>query len=174
MSFVKGRCLDIGCGAGRIMKFLQNEGVDICGIDVDRDCIRLCTQLGIKNVHIESWEYMDKFGSFDTILLLNRSIGMGGNVSGVKSILSKCHECTSREGILIFDSHEIDSDFVKDGSGIFENKIRFKYNNKYSEAFPWIHFSSLVANKLLAKTGWQSITKTKIDDKYCMVCKKGK
>ncbi len=169
MNYVKGRCLEIGCGSGRIMRYLQDQGVDICGLDIDTYCVQLCRQLGIRDVYVESWKNMEKLGIFDTILLLNRSIGMGGTISGIKSILEKCHSCSSQEGILIFDSREIKTGLTNKESGVLERKLRFKYNNEYSEEFPWIHFSSNIAEKILNDTGWSLSKIIRVNDNYCIL-----
>lgn len=34
MRFVRGRVLDLGCGAGRVSLHLQNRGLDVVGVDV--------------------------------------------------------------------------------------------------------------------------------------------
>lgn len=38
MQFVKGRVLDIGCGAGRHSLYLQKKGLDVLGIDISPPC----------------------------------------------------------------------------------------------------------------------------------------
>ena len=129
-------------------------------------------RMKIKDVFVESWENMERFGIFDTMTLLNRSIGMGGNKAGVRAIFEKCHLCSSPKGVLIFDSYEVKPGSQGNRSEILEKKIKYKYNNEYSDEFPWIHLSSNVAEKLLNDTGWSLHKVTRVEDKYCIVASK--
>ena len=44
MRFVKGRALDIGCGAGRHSLYLQGKGFDVMGMDISPWAVEVCTK----------------------------------------------------------------------------------------------------------------------------------
>ena len=46
MEFVKGRILDVGCGAGRHSLHLQRKGFDVLGIDNSPLAIKVCKLRG--------------------------------------------------------------------------------------------------------------------------------
>mgnify|MGYP000055852957 CR=1 FL=1 len=46
MDLVKGRVLDIGCGAGRHSLHLQKRGFDVVGIDISPLAIKVCKLRG--------------------------------------------------------------------------------------------------------------------------------
>ena len=50
MQYVRGRTLDIGCGAGRVTLPLQQRGVDILGIDNSPLAVQTCTERGVHDV----------------------------------------------------------------------------------------------------------------------------
>ena len=104
LKYVNGKILEIGCGAGRILKNLQKKGYDTLGFDIDRTAVQLCKEQRIKNVSVESYVNIKRFGIFDTILALNRTIGIAGYLVGIKKLLCDCYLCCSKDGILIFDS----------------------------------------------------------------------
>jgi SAM-dependent methyltransferase len=164
---VMGRCLDIGCGAGRILRYLDSKGQAAMGIDIDPLLIQLCRELGCRTAHLGSWEELEQFGRFDTFLLLNRSIGIAGDMAGAKRLLALCAAGAPRGGRLIFDSYEITNP-----TGVLERKLRYKYRGQYSEPFPWVQFSSQFAGKLLTETGWLLESLTREEDRYGIVARR--
>ena len=56
MEFVKGKVLDIGCGAGRHSLYLQKKGFDVLGIDVSPLAVKVCRLRGLKKARVMSIE----------------------------------------------------------------------------------------------------------------------
>ena len=54
MKYVRGRTLDIGCGAGRVTLPLQQRGVDVVGIDNSPLAVRICRERGVNDVRLIS------------------------------------------------------------------------------------------------------------------------
>ena len=52
MKFVKGRTLDIGCGAGRHSLYLQRKGCDVLGVDISPLAIEVCKLRGLKKYKV--------------------------------------------------------------------------------------------------------------------------
>lgn len=48
MQFVRGRVLDVGCGAGRHSLYLQKKGFNVLGIDISPLAIKVCKLRGLK------------------------------------------------------------------------------------------------------------------------------
>lgn len=68
--FSKGeKVLDLGCGDGKISKFLQDSmGVDIEGVDISPEAVRKCKSLGIKAVVADAEDKLPfKDGIFDVV-----------------------------------------------------------------------------------------------------------
>src|SRR5882672_1051605 len=70
IQLVKGRVLDIGCGAGRFLLHLQQRGLEATGIDCSRGAVKVCKLCGAKRVILRSVEEVGKFkpASFDTVI----------------------------------------------------------------------------------------------------------
>jgi len=80
MQFVKGKVLDIGCGAGRHSIYLQKKGVDVLGIDISSFAIKICKLRGLKKAKVMSIEEVDfKLKSFDTIIMMGNNFGLFEN-----------------------------------------------------------------------------------------------
>ena len=59
LNLVKGRVLDIGCGAGRHSLYLQERGHDVLGIDVSPLAIEICKQRGVRRTRLLSIDDID-------------------------------------------------------------------------------------------------------------------
>ncbi|MCK4414566.1 MAG: class I SAM-dependent methyltransferase [Candidatus Eisenbacteria sp.] len=51
MSRVRGRILDVGCGAGRSMLYLQQKGRAVTGIDISPLAIEVCRRRHLSRKH---------------------------------------------------------------------------------------------------------------------------
>src|SRR5438552_1546934 len=60
IEFVKGKVLDVGCGAGRHSLYLQEKGFDVTGIDNSPDAIKVCKLRGLKKAEALPIENVEK------------------------------------------------------------------------------------------------------------------
>jgi SAM-dependent methyltransferase len=67
------RILDLGCGYGEFLYFLQQQGYTrACGIDLDLAQIEAGAGLGVRNLYrANAWEYLPAAGPFDLISALD-------------------------------------------------------------------------------------------------------
>src|SRR5215831_7037782 len=72
MRLVKGRVLDIGCGAGRHGLYLQKKGFEVTGIDNSAGAIKVCQLRGYKKVRLMPMAEINRFArqSFDTVIMM--------------------------------------------------------------------------------------------------------
>lgn len=47
MTHASGRTLDVGCGAGRIGTYLQEQGHEVVGIDLSERAVEICRERGL-------------------------------------------------------------------------------------------------------------------------------
>lgn len=81
MEFVKGRVLDIGCGAGRHSLYLQKKGFIVLGIDASPLAIKVCKLRGLKKAKVMRIEDIKfKPDSFETIIMMGNNFGLFGSL----------------------------------------------------------------------------------------------
>lgn len=166
MELVKGRVLDIGCGAGRHSLYLQEKGFDVLGIDASPLAIKVCTLRGLKKAEVMSIEQVKfKPNSFDSIIMMGNNFGLFGSLKKAKMLLKRFHKMTSPNALIIAETRDPyrteNPDHLKYQeynrkrgrmSGQLRLRIRFK---KY--ATPWIDYlivSKEEMKEILDGTGW--------------------
>jgi SAM-dependent methyltransferase len=77
IAHAKGSVLDIGCGAGRAMLYLREQGYITVGIDMSPGAVKVCRSQGLVDTHVMSAENMKfKPNTFDTVLLFGNNFGV--------------------------------------------------------------------------------------------------
>ena len=99
---VKGRILDIGCGAGRHSLYLQRKGFDVLGIDTSPLALKVCRTRGLKKTKLMSITQIDsKLGKFNTVLMLGNNFGLFGSPNRARWLLRRFHKITHKDGRII-------------------------------------------------------------------------
>src|SRR5512146_2934766 len=90
-----GRVLDLGCGAGRIELYLQEQGVDAVGIDNSPLAIEVCRRRGVKDARLLSVTRVGpQMGRFDNIVMFGNNWGLMGSYRRARWLLRKFHALT--------------------------------------------------------------------------------
>lgn len=88
--FVKGRVLDVGCGAGRVLLHLQEKGVECVGIDVSSVAVKVCRERGVKDARVISITRVGPpLGKFDSILMFGNNFSLLGGKKRAEWVLEK-------------------------------------------------------------------------------------
>jgi SAM-dependent methyltransferase len=174
MRFVRGRVLDLGCGAGRVGLLLQSRGHEVVGIDVSPLAVEIARQRGLADVRLGTLDGAVRVDErFDTILLLGNNLGLlAGERQGRRLLRKLARVATDRGRILAgsYDPYEGASELArcyqernrKRGRMGGVERLRVRYR-KY--ATPWydVLFASREEVAWLAQgTGW--VTRRFVDD----------
>lgn len=167
MIFVKGKVLDIGCGAGRHTLYLQKQGFDVLGIDNSPLAVKVCKLRGVKKTQVMTIEdAVTKPGSFDTILMLGNNFSLLSSFKKAQRLLKKLHKITSKHALIIAetrDPYKTDNpvylNYYKLNkeknrmSGQLRSRVRFeRFATKW---FDWLMVSQEEMKEILNGTGWQ-------------------
>jgi SAM-dependent methyltransferase len=77
MRYVRGRVLDIGCGAGRVALHLQERGHEVVGIDISPAALKVARQRGVKDVReLPVTRIGADLGVFETFVMFGNNFGL--------------------------------------------------------------------------------------------------
>ena len=167
MEFVKGRVLDIGCGAGRHSLYLQKKGFDVLGIDNSPLAIEVCKLRGVKKAKVMSIEGIRfKPNSFDTIIMMGGNFGLFGSFQKAQRLLKSFHTLTSKNAIIIAetrDPYKTDNPAhleyhkfnKKRGRMSGQLRIRIRFEKYVTKWFDYMLVSREEMKEILKGTGWK-------------------
>lgn len=175
MQYVKGKVLDIGCGAGKHSIYLQQKGFDVLGIDNSPLAIKVCKLRGLKKAKIKPITQLSpKLGKFDTILMLGNNFGLFANFNRTKWLLKRFKGFTSNRAIIIAET--LDPYQTKDPTHLAYHKlnrkrdrmpgqarIRVRYRKFVTPWFDYLLVSRPEMQQILSGSGWR--VKRFINDK---------
>ncbi|MDD3730821.1 MAG: class I SAM-dependent methyltransferase [candidate division Zixibacteria bacterium] len=167
MKFVRGRVLDIGCGAGRHSQYLQKKGFECVGIDNSPLAVKVCRLRGIKKVKLMDLNKLNThFGIFDTVLMLGNSFAILSDEKKAHLIIKKLFKLTSPGGLIIAQTRdpyqtdmrehkEYHSNNKKKGKPAGWARIRVRYKKYVTPWMEYLFYSRLELDNMLSNTGWK-------------------
>jgi SAM-dependent methyltransferase len=167
MSYVRGRVLDVGCGAGRAALHLQEQGFHVVAIDISPAAIETCRLRGVSDARVIAIDDVDSsLGIFDTILMLGGNLGLLGNQERGRRILGTLADMTSSDALIIGASRDrtasTDPDIVDyftknlaEGRLSGQGRIRIRYRKFVTPWFDLLRMTIDELQGLLTGTGWR-------------------
>ncbi|HEY2390488.1 MAG TPA: class I SAM-dependent methyltransferase [Candidatus Angelobacter sp.] len=168
MQRVKGRVLDIGCGAGRYLLYLQEKGHETTGIDRSAGAVKVCKRRGVQRVLLRPIEEIGKFkpASFDTVIMMGNNFGLFAGFKKTKRLLRQLDRITSAEGQIIAEAvdpyattQELHLVYQRQnrarGRMSGQLRIRIRHENIVGEWFDYLLVSRKEMEEILEGTGWR-------------------
>ncbi|MGC5561386.1 class I SAM-dependent methyltransferase [Streptomyces sp. FR-108] len=103
----EGSVLDIGCGPGRLVAELAGRGRRVLGIDVSAAAVSRTERLGGPALRRSVFEPLPAEGRWDTALLVDGNIGIGGDPP---ALLARLTDLLVPAGLLIAETVPVDVD----------------------------------------------------------------
>ena len=167
LRLVKGRALDVGCGAGRVALYLQNRGFDVLGIDLSPLAVRVCKLRGLKKVRLLPADKINRLdGKFDTILMFGNNFGLFGSYKRCRAMLKVFYKATSENARIIAES--VDPYRTRDPAHLAyqrrnrkmgrmsgQVRIRVRYRTYKTPWFDYLLVSQKEMRHLITGTGWR-------------------
>lgn len=165
---VRGRVLDVGCGAGRHCLEAQRRGLAAVGIDISPGAVEVSRRRGVDDARLLPLAAVDEgLGSFDTLLMMCGNFGLMG--ADADAILRRLHALTTPEGRIVFDLVDpyVDSDEAdlayqerNRARGVPPGQvtIRLRYGERITPWFDLLLLSVPELEGTLARAGWSLAT----------------
>ena len=186
MAFVRGRVLDIGCGAGRHSLYLQKKGLKVTGIDVSPLAVKTCKARGLKDARILSVTQVSRrLGVFDTLVMMGNNLALLGSFKRGRWLLKRFAAITSNNGRIVaqcLDPYKTNDPYHlgyhrlnrKRGRMGGQLRIRVRYKNLASPWFDYLFLSRTELEGILKGTGWKLARFIPAGPLYCVVLEKEK
>ena len=167
MKLVRGRVLDIGCGAGRHAIYLQRKGFRVTGVDQSAFVIKVAKRRGLKDGRRIAIAELDrKAGGFDTIIMMGNNFGLFGNCRRAKSLLRRFLSFTSDKARIVAECVDpYATDFPlhlayhrrnrRRGRMGGQLRIRIRYQDRATPWFDYLFVSRDELREILRGTGWE-------------------
>jgi SAM-dependent methyltransferase len=133
LSRCEGPVLDIGCGPGRIVIALAEQGIPALGVDISAHAVRLTTTRGAAALRRPVQEPLPGEGRWGSVLLMDGNIGIGG---APDVLLRRCAELVRPNGTVLVEVDPDDS--LDDTSSII---LRGAFGRR-SKPLPWARVGS--------------------------------
>ncbi|MET3923656.1 class I SAM-dependent methyltransferase [Arthrobacter sp. UYEF20] len=92
---LNGPVLDIGCGPGRMLSAARTLGLGALGLDTSAEAVALARDRGVRALHQSVFSGVPLSGSWQSVLLLDGNIGIGGNIA---QLLGRCRQLVAPRG----------------------------------------------------------------------------
>ena len=167
LRFVRGRVVDVGCGAGRVALHLQKSGFDVVGVDASPLAVRATRFLGVKEAWCMSVDSLTaRIARFDTIVLYGNNFGIFGTPQRLRKVLTDWARRARPGASILAESINpycggapvLDRAHYRRNQqrGLLPGTVRLRtrYRDCAGPWFPWLFVSRSEMRMLLRDTGW--------------------
>lgn len=184
MRFVRGRVLDVGCGAGRVTLYLQERGVGVVGLDASPLAVEAATNRGAREVWCRPLERLgSEIASFDTLVMFGNNFGLFGSPSGAQRRLTQWARYASPSALILVESTNayfggapsMDRGYYRRNveRGLLPGRARFRYHygGEVGSWFDWLFVSRAELRAIIRGTGWRvrEVVGTTVGEPYVAV-----
>jgi SAM-dependent methyltransferase len=167
LRFVRGRVLDVGCGAGRTALELQRRGVDVVGLDASPLAAAAARVRGVNEVWVERLDDLrGRLTDFDSLVLFGNNFGLFETPPRARRALRRLARVTSPRARILVESTSpyfggapaLDRTYYRRnkarGGPPGQVRLRYHFEDLTGPWFHWIYVSPREMRDVLRDTGW--------------------
>lgn len=167
LKFVRGRVLDLGCGAGRHTLYLQRKGFQVTAVDASPRVAALASERGVRDVRVASACARLPFrrGEFETVILFGNNLGICGNRKETARLLRELARVTKTDARVLattrapatFRKQHRDywNDKLTRGQEFGVATLRLDFNGAHAKTIQWFWISPQALMELAFETDWR-------------------
>jgi SAM-dependent methyltransferase len=181
---MRGRVLDVGCGAGRVALALQERGVDVVGLDWSARAVEAARLCGVREVRRGSIDDLGRIiVQFDSIVLFGNNFGLFRTPEHAHELLGEwAHKAKPETRIFLestsayfggapgFDRLYYRRNLER-GRPSGSVRLRYRYEELTGDWFTWLFVSPSEMRAILRGTGWRQVRvlRSGVSDPYVAV-----
>lgn len=166
MRLVRGRALDVGCGAGRVALHLQQRGQEVVAIDVAPLAVEISQRRGVQDARVLSITRANKLvGPIDTIVMMGSNFGLFGSARRAKWLLRRFNSLASDRKRIVAEALDPYTTDDPDHLSYHERnrqrgrlpgqvRIRIRHRHYTTPWFDYLFVSPAELESLIEDTGW--------------------
>lgn len=167
---VRGRVLDVGCGAGRVALELQRRGLEVVGLDSSPLAVEAARRRGVREVWSAPLEELgDALSSFDALVLFGNNFGIFATPSRAHRQLRYLARHTAPGAVIFAESTNpyfggapaLDRTYYRRNKERLvapgQVRVRYRYANLTGAWFQWLYVSRRDMRAILHGTGWRLV-----------------
>ena len=159
--------LDVGCGAGRVALYLQEEGHEVVGIDNSPLAVEVCRQRGVADARLMSiTETGKELGRFDAVIMFGNNFGLFGTPERARWLLRRWKAMTTPQAQIIAETRDPAQTSNADHLAYHERnrqrgrlpgqvRIRVRFRRAVGNWFDYLFVSPKEMEEIVAGTGWR-------------------
>jgi SAM-dependent methyltransferase len=162
---VEGPVLDLGCGAGRHALFLQQQGLEVTGIDESPGAVEVCRRRGVRDVRQQDLRDPPSDKPWAGVLLMCGNFGLAGGWDETRELLRRLHAVCRPGALLVADSVDptMNDDPVsvayrdaKRQDGRYEGEVglRLRFGDIVTPYWNLLNVAPSDVESLVRDTGW--------------------
>ncbi|WUT16593.1 class I SAM-dependent methyltransferase [Streptomyces sp. NBC_00696] len=146
----EGSVLDVGCGPGRLVVELAARGRPALGVDVSEAAVARTVRLGGQALQRSVFEPLPAEGRWDTVLLIDGNIGIGGDPA---ALLRRMSQLLNQDGLLIAETAP--GSEVGEHVAVHVVSITAGTHGTAGPPFPWARLGTPALLRLATHAGWR-------------------
>ncbi|MDN5894566.1 MAG: class I SAM-dependent methyltransferase [Nocardioides sp.] len=123
----RGTTLDLGCGPGRLSGALQDRGVDVLGVDISSEAVRLTKARGAPALCRDAFTDLPGTGSWTHVLLADGNVGLGGRP---EHLLRRVAKLLAPRGTALVE-------LASAGAVSIHADVHLRVGDRFSGSFDW-------------------------------------
>lgn len=155
LKHAKGKILDVGCGVGRHILYLQRKGFIVKGIEYSKYLTEISKERGCDCIQADIYKYKTT-QKFDTILLLGNNVGIAQHLSQVPRLLRALKGLLNKDGKILLTSIDYEKttdksfrDYVKRNEKLGKDRGQLRTRNVLdSSKTKWLEWLYLTPSEL--------------------------
>lgn len=165
---LKGRVLDVGCGAGRVALELQRRHVDVVGLDASPLAVRAARLRGVKTLRCAPMARLGaELSDFDALVMFGNNVGLFATPERARARLRAWARVTKDDARLFLESTNpygggapgMDRTYYRRnqqrGRAPGQVRLRYHYGGLVSGWFTWLFVSRADLRAIVRGTGWR-------------------